>query len=509
MNLPSPSPPESLKPHEVEAKTMQGASLMVLRTLVLYPVGFAGEVVLARLLAPEDFGVCALASFVTVTLAAVLEVGLAASLIQRPDEPRDEEYQTLFTLQILAITALVVLIFVSSPWLFPWLGLDVKIRWTMLALLLCPWISSFGTMSCVKLERELRYAVFARMDVLRGLTYMGSAVALAFAGARAWSFAVAIVLSTMVKTCIAFREAPWPVRFRLKLAGMGQALRFGFMFQLSTLTSLFRDHIGVVLGGPLFGVQSVGYLNWAKNTTYYTSQIFTQVVSRVAFPSISRVQHDPAAVRQMAQTLLKYVNLFTFPVIALFAALIPEFVAVFYTNKWLPALPAFYFYSVRMIGSNITTLYVSVLNAVGRVRKTLQILIWWTVADWVLALALCPTFGFTGIAMAYGLSVIPICVWLVVELNRVARLDLSRSLFQPLCFSLSAAGLVWLVKGRFAPSWFSLALLAAGGVAVFILPLMLLEGKVLWNEGRIFLESVLKGRGSELRRQNEATELRP
>jgi hypothetical protein len=55
-----------------------------------------------------------------VTLAAVLEVGLAASLIQRPDEPRDEEYQTLFTLQILAITALVLLIFVFvHPGYFP------------------------------------------------------------------------------------------------------------------------------------------------------------------------------------------------------------------------------------------------------------------------------------------------------------------------------------------------------------------------------------------------------
>ena len=43
MSLPSPSPSESLKPSEVEAKTMQGASLMVLRTLVLYPVGFIGE----------------------------------------------------------------------------------------------------------------------------------------------------------------------------------------------------------------------------------------------------------------------------------------------------------------------------------------------------------------------------------------------------------------------------------------------------------------------------------
>ena len=73
MTLPPPDPAERLKPKDVEAKTMQGASLMVLRTLVLYPVGFVGEVVLARLLSPEDFGVYALASFVTVTLAAVLE----------------------------------------------------------------------------------------------------------------------------------------------------------------------------------------------------------------------------------------------------------------------------------------------------------------------------------------------------------------------------------------------------------------------------------------------------
>lgn len=474
---------------------MQGASLMVLRTLVLYPVGFTGEVLLARLLAPEDFGVYALASFVTVTLAGVLEVGLAASLIQRPQEPSDEEYQTLFTLQFLGITVLVLLIFLAAPFTFPLLNLDADVRWTLLALLLCPWISSLGTMSCVKLERELRYPVFARMDVLRGLSYVGTAVALAYAGARAWSFAVAIILSTLVKACVAFRAAPWPVRFRLRLAGMGQSLRFGALFQLSTLTSLFRDHIGVVLGGPLFGVQSVGYLNWAKNTTYYSSQIFTQVVSRVAFPSISRVQNDPAAVKGMTEILLKYVNLFTFPVICLFAALIPEFVAVFYTNQWAPAIAAFYWYSVRMVGSNITTLYISVLNAVGSVRLSLRILIWWTVADWLLALALCPIFGFTGIAIAYGLSVFPISIWLVVELNRMARLDLWRSLLQPLALSTTAGALVWMIKPWFAASWLSIVFLGTVGVLAFLVPLLLLERKTLLSEGRIFLQSVLKGRG--------------
>ena len=476
---------------------MQGASLMVLRTLLLYPIGFAGEVLLARLLSPTDFGIYAVASFVTVTLAGVLEVGLAASLIQRPEEPREDEYQTLFTVQLLGVTGLVLLTFLAAPLFFPLLHLDIGIRWTFLVMLLCPWVSTFGTISCVKLERQLRYAVFARIDVMRGLTYVTTAVILASLGARFWSFIAAITLSTVVKTWVAFRQAPWRLRFRLRLAGMGKTLRFGFIFQLSTLTSLFRDHIGVILGGPLFGVQSVGYLNWAKNTTYYSSQIFTQVVSRVAFPSISRVQDDQDAVRQMTQSLLKYINIFTFPVIAIFAALIPEVVSVFYTAKWMPAIPAFYFYSVRMLGSNVTTTYISVLNAVGKVNLSLRILVWWTLADWVLSLALCPHFGFTGIAMAYGLSVLPISIWLIKALSSVARIELQGSLYRPLFLSLAAAATTFWLKQQFHATWLSIVLLGGFGLSLFVVTLIVVEGKTLLTETRLFLGTVLQARSSK------------
>ncbi len=479
---------------EVGAKTMQGASLMVLRTLLLYPIGFVGEVYLARLLSPQDFGVYGIASFITVTLAGVMEVGLAASLIQRKDEPKPEEYQTLFSIQTFVISAFVLVVFLLSPWVFPLLNFDLSIRWTILVLLLCPWISSFGTISSVKLERQLRYPVFAKIDVLRGLTYVGVATGLAFLGGKSWSFVAAIICSTLVRTWVAFREAPWPVRFRLKLWGMEQTLRFGVIFQLSALTSLFRDHIAVTLGGPLFGAQAVGYLNWARNTTYYTSQIFTQVVSRVAFPSISRVQDDARSVGQMTQIILKYVNLFTLPVIFIFAALIPEFVSVFYTDKWAPAIPAFYCFSFRMVGSNITTLYISVLNAIGRVKTSLQILIWWTLADWALALALCPSYGFNGIALAYGLSVTPISVWLLVELHRHTRVDLMRSLYVPVLVACLAAAPLLVVKSRLAVTWTSVLGLATAGLLWFVLLVCLSERKTLLAEGKVFLLAVLRRR---------------
>ncbi len=484
--------PESMNAREVGHKTIQGASLMVLRTLVLYPIGLVGEVGLARLLTPVDFGIFGLASFITVTLAGVLEVGLAASLIQRREEPRADEYQTLFTLQLAAVTFLVLLVFGLAPWFFPLLNFDVRIRWVVLALLLNTWVSSFGTNSVVKLERHLNYAVFARMDVMRALTYVLVAVPMAYWGAGAWSFVAAIVASSVVKTWVVYRSAPWPIAFRLRLRGMKNTLHFGMLFQLSTLTSLFRDHIAVVLGGPLFGTQAVGYLNWARNTNYYTSQIFTQVVSRVAFPSISRIQSDRDAVGRMTSLIFKYVNIFTLPVILVLAVLIPEAVKVVFTDKWAPAIPAFYWFALRMIGSNLTTLFVSVLNALGKVKKSLRILIWWTFLDWLLAVWLIRPYGFTGIAIAYGVSVVPVSFWLWLVILRELRMDGIRTFLSPLLCGSAAAAVVYVLKTMMAPSWFSLGLLGLCGALLYLGLLWIWEGKILLGEGRAFLDAVMK-----------------
>jgi len=471
---------------------MQGASVMVLRTLVLYPIGFIGEVCLARFLQPQDFGVYAIASFVTVTLAGVMEIGMGAALIQQPEEPSQHQFQTLFSIQLLVISSLVLILFFLAPHFFPLFGLESNVRWIMLALLLCPWISSIGAMSCAQIERELRYAVFAKMDVLRGFSYVSVAVTFAFFGWGVWSFVIAILVSTLVRTTVAFHASPWSVRFRLKVSGMEKTLRYGFLFQASTLTSLFRDHIGVLLAGPLFGPQSVGYLNWAKNMTFYTSQIFTQVVSRVTFPSISRIREHPREVQQMVHATTKYVNLLTFPTILIFAALIPEFVSVVFTPKWIPAIPVFYFYSIRMLGSNVTTLHISVLNGLGHVKTSLRILLWWTLVDWVLAVTLCLEVGFQGVAMAYAISVIPISFWLLFILKRQVKIQLYQVLYQPLMISGLAAILVWSIKSYSQPSWLSITILSLIGVAVYFVLLLLTEGGSLLKEIRTFLATLVR-----------------
>jgi hypothetical protein len=150
-----------------------------------------------------------------------------------------------------------------------------------------------------------------------------------------------------------------------------------------------------------------------------------------------------------------------------------------------------------------------VLNAVGQVRKTLQVpgLVDRGRLGFGLGLSARRSV-FTGIAMAYGLKCHPDLRLACGGVEScVVRLDLSKSLLQPLVFSLVAAAVVWMVKGKFAPSWVSFATADSRRCMQSLsCLLMLLDGRVLWNEGRIFLESVLKGREGNSASQIKTTE---
>ena len=172
--------------------------------------------------------------------------------------------------------------------------------------------------------------------------------------------------------------------------------------------------------------------------------------------------------------------------------MIPEFVQVVFTSKWAPAIPAFYFYSIRMLGSNISTLYIAVLNGLGKIEVSLRILVWWTVLDWALALALCSWFGFTGVAMAYAIGVIPIAGWLVLQLHSLVKVDLIQSFLLPLAVSGAAATGVWLVKSVSQASWLTLAGWIAGGLVFYILLLLLIEGRALLADIRVFLATLAR-----------------
>lgn len=443
---------------------------------------FLGGILLARRLTPIDFGIYALVSFVVIKLGSLAQLGLNTTIIHDHNDPSDRNLRSVFTLLSLNTATMFVAIFASSAFIVRAFrfSADVKGFVHLVAAMLL--FQPFWSIPSALLARRLAYDRLALADVVSAIVYQGTAVGLAYAGFSYWSFGWAALCSSLCKTLVLSSSSPWRIGFAWDATFLKHCIRFGGAFQLSGMTSLARDNISLLLGGPLFGPAAVGLLTWALRLNEVCSQEFVAIVSYVSFPSLSRVRSDLRLFSALLNRMLRYVNFATFFSLSVVSALLPEIVAIVYGNKWSPAIPLFYCFAIRMVSGNFVTLLDSAVKAHGRPERSLLIASCWTVWEWGLALLGARFFGFHGIAGAYAIGGWPAMVWLLYETKRFARIHLWRA-----CGAAALAGTVtfltlFLAKGNLIHSLLRLALAGVAGSAVYLIVMLALEGGVLFRE---------------------------
>lgn len=461
------------------ARTAQGIIALFMRQIVIYPIALVGSILLARLLHPAEFGIYAIASFVVMTVASFSDVGLGAAFIQRAEPPSLREQRTLFTCQSGVAVTLFALLYALAPQIVRFYSLEAGTTWVFRVLSLNLLLGTFATIPAIRLERGLAYRQFAILDVINALIYQPLIIALAWFGYGVWSFVIGGVACVLIRSLILYGLAPWPIGFAWDTSLLRESLKFGGFFQLSSLTALLRDNLVALLAGPVFGPRAVGYLNWAHGTALLSSQIFTQLTSRVMFPSLSRLNEDPDSARRMIEKSLRYLMLGTLPILGWLVVFMPEIVHYIYTDKWQAGIPAFYWYALGMLGGHFTTVLDGALKAAGQVKRSLIIMTSWTAVDWLLAVIFIHLWGFYGVAIAHGLAVWLAAGLLVHATEQRFAVDYRSSVLIPGEAAVAMTALLVLVRLSLPHHLVTALILGALGLGVYALLLWAMEGKAL------------------------------
>src|SRR5512141_2256112 len=113
MDIPDPQPDGGFS--ALKKKSLTGIGTLLKRQIFVTGIAFIGNIALARILAPQMFGIYAIVAFVVQFFSIFSDVGIGAALIQKKEELTDEETSTLFWLQQILALAVVIATFVSSP----------------------------------------------------------------------------------------------------------------------------------------------------------------------------------------------------------------------------------------------------------------------------------------------------------------------------------------------------------------------------------------------------------
>jgi O-antigen/teichoic acid export membrane protein len=421
---------------EVKQKTVSGVVSFFFRTALIQGIGLVSALLLSAFLSPEDFGVYGFVTQLIGLLIFFSDVGLAASLVQRHEEPTVADYRTAFWTQQLLSWLIVSLCL--GLLLIPAITLKIGSAgmWVLVSLALSFPLASLKTIPSIILERKLDFNRLVIPQIFEQIIFNGVLIALAWNGYGVISYAYAIIIRSIAGVVVMYTIQGWSFGFNFDMKALKALLSFGLKFQLNDFLARIKDQLFFLALGAYLPIRDFGYMQWAKNWSMYPYNLTVQNIMSVTFPTFARLQHDVLLLKKAIEKSIFFISLSIFPILVAMSVFIgPLTEVVEKYHKWQPSVPSFILFALSIGWSAISTPLVNTLNAIGKINESLKLMVLWTVLTWILTPPLVWWFGFTGVALsAFIISftsimpvmivrkIVPIVLWPQVKTALIASL---------------------------------------------------------------------------------------
>ena len=332
----------------VARKTISGAIWLTGTQIGIMFFSFGANIVLARLLMPEDFGIYALALSLNELFFILSGWSFGLAVIQAKESSEDF-VDTGYFLSIVVGAGVVVLILISSLFIRKLYSTRVlSLLWIFSVLQV---IVMLGDYRSALLERNMEYGKFSIVRFSSRVIPWSGAVILAWLGAGIWSFVGLHVLTALI-LFFGFRAvSEHRFRWRITRDAKRRLFRFGGkMFIARGLeTGFYR--ISHLMIGTLVGTAALGYFNQAFTLSEMGHRFSWPALGQVPFAAYSRLQDDKVKLSKGYELVNYFLLRFLTPLALIFFLTGDQVIVLLYGEKWRsagPLLQIFAIYALTM-----------------------------------------------------------------------------------------------------------------------------------------------------------------
>lgn len=474
----------------VKKRSVRGMFSLVGRTIIIQTVGFVSNLGLTILLTPKDYGVFILVSAITGFLSYLSDIGLAAALIQKKEAITQNDLKTTFTIQQLIVGSIVISGLIFSHWAGRIFNLQDDAVWLLRILIISLFFSSLKTIPSILLERKLSFEKLIIPQLAENIVFSITVLFLAWKGFGVSSFTYSIILRSITGIIVIYIVSPWRPRLGINKQSAKELIRFGAPFQLNSILALAKDDFMTIIMSKVLSVTQVGYLGWAQKWAYLPLRLIMDNVIRVTFPAFSRMQSDKNALKSAIEEAMFISAVLTFPILTglLVASqslidIIPNY------EKWQPAYILLIIYILGSYISSVTVIITNALNAIGKIKTTLKLMLFWTSLTWLLTIPLALRYGSLGTALAWLLVTVSTMVTFLIA-YKVLKINAFSVLFTPTLASIVMIIFTQLLFTIITPNnIFTLILVIFSGLVAYLIICLLTAKKRLVKNLAMFKSS--------------------
>lgn len=364
-------------------------------------ISLISNIVLARLLAPEDFGCIGMLAIFIYIANSIVSGGFVSTLIQKKDAG-DVDFSTVFYCNLVSAIILYVILFLFAPFIASFyaiekLSLVLRIQGIVLI------INALSVVQSTLLRKNFEFGKYARISIIASVVSVVPAIIMAYNGWGVWALVSQQLILSLVSAMLLWCSTTWHPSWMFSWISFKSLFGYGCYMLLSELLNSLFDNIQGLLIGKKFNASIMGYYSQAKKLEEVPTQSISQMVAQVTFPLYSEIQENKENLKYALKKSVATMNFINFPLMLLLLVIAKPIFVILFSDKWLPSVACFQILCIAGLVNCMQSVNYQVVAAVGQSKQLFK----WNVIKRIIGICLMFIgiyWGINGILWAVVLS---------------------------------------------------------------------------------------------------------
>lgn len=366
----------------LRSRTIIGTLWSALQRFGTLIIAFVANMILARMLTPEDFGCIAMLAIFIVIADTFVDSGLGSAIIQKK-EINNEDLSTVFYFNILLGLVLYLLLFFLAPVVAEFYRIKLLCNVLRLEGLLLI-INSFSVVQTALLRKEMKFKELATAILVGNIIAVIVAITMAYNGFGVWALVFQQLIAASIRMFGLWILSHWKPIFSFSFTSFKQLFGFGSFIFLSNLINNVGNNIQGLIIGRAFNAEVLGYYTQAKKLEEIVSTSISGILDQVTYPALAKKQEDKIGMVRVIRKMIKLIAFISFPIMIFFLITGNLIIPICYGPNWLESVPMFQILCIAGIAICLQGINYNAVAAIGKSRTVFK----WTLIKRIAALLL-------------------------------------------------------------------------------------------------------------------------
>lgn len=406
-------------------------------------VNLITQIILARILCPDDFGILAIV-LVFVNLANIFtQSGLSAAIIQKKDIDQNDISVT-FWLSFFVSCFFYVLIFLFSPLIEKYYQIN-ELSLILRVISISLFFSAPTSLMTGILSRNFEFKKIFFRSLLSVPISGIVGIFMAINGFGVWSLVTQNLINNILTCVVLWVSTKMKIKFCFNRSIIKSIFSFSSKILLANLLINLYESVRSLIIGKKYSTESLAYYDKGQTYTDYAIQSVNSTLSSVLLPIFARKQDDLNSLRDSMSLSISVCSFLVFPLLFGFAAISKSLVIVFLTEKWLQCVPFIIIFCIYRLPYPIFAANQQAYYALGRSDIVLKLEIVRCIINFSI-LFLTVNLGVNAIAIGMMVASLISMIIFIIPNVKLIKYSLKRQLFDlllPLIFSVLMFAIVF------------------------------------------------------------------